>query len=283
MKLKLYYLKKRKGGRLENVDTFTTHCNNKKKEPHLWLIPSKTIQIPNDLEDFIGVYLSKFKGSNKDIVVKIQDKDHPFTIKELKAIKKLSKMKNNNFVKYICDFDCGDNKLKYIDDKLNKFCGDGDEKIHLIIQEHINGGNISDFLKKHKLNKLQIMNIIRQLIFAMIQAFDKYTFTHNDIHSGNILISIDKSLNGNKIYKIRNKNYIVQLNDGIEPILIDYGRSTIGGKHDDFYIINDIENFIIIMSQIVYKQELRKISKKLVPRTMTLEQILNLFDKDFLH
>lgn len=253
--MNFYHLKKRGGSRMHNIHTFSNICDNKKKSDIIF--PKKILQdtIHEDQQSLI--LLGKITNSDK-VIAKIQKADHPFSKIESKIIKKLSKMKNNNFVKFICEFKCEQNKIKY-NKKIQKLCEIGDDNIdlHIILQEYINGGEMDKFIKKFvskldkNLQKKIIISIIQQYVYASIQAFKKFGFLHRDINAGNILISYDK--NKKNIYK---KKYIIGINTyyvdiiyNIEPVLVDYGRSKLDKKRTkEEFLIWEIQDFLVILS-----------------------------------
>ncbi len=287
--IKLYYLKKTGGSRLNYVESYTSHCNVNKETVSDWLLPSKVLQSAFVNDDFRAVYLSKFKGvDTQDIVVKVQEIGRGDLGRELRAIRKIGKMKNNNFIKYICDFKCNDeiSRYKTNEGRIEKFCDGGSKKLHIIIQEYIKNGDISNFFLKNENynNKNVIMNIIRQCICALAEAFVKYGFTHGDLHGANILISKDENLQKTKQYEIRGKKYIINM-FGFEPVMIDYGKSTIGKGRSDLEIKHDIEIFLGHMADWVkknkkYSNKLRILEEK--TRKMELEEILFLISTKFL-
>uniref|UniRef100_A0A6C0HVI5 Protein kinase domain-containing protein n=1 Tax=viral metagenome TaxID=1070528 RepID=A0A6C0HVI5_9ZZZZ len=89
-----------------------------------------------------------------------------------------------NFVYTFCVFFCND----YLDVILRnkEFCklSTAKYKVTLEIMKFYNGGSIT----KHTINLKQFKLILKQLVLAQINLFRKNGITHNDIHSGNILI-----------------------------------------------------------------------------------------------
>lgn len=251
--MKFYKLKKSGGSRLHSIHTYTNYCNSKKEKYDI-VIPNTLLQHPS-VNNTI-VFKGKITNDSKNIVVKIQEAEQIFIIRELAIIKQLSNMKNNNFVKYICDFECNHNKRKYRKGTIDKICipdkkdKKNNIKVHLILQEYINGGDMTNFIDKYlpKLDKKNQKKIITSLIkqgsYALAQASEKFNFTHNDIHYGNILISfgdLKKYSEKSKTYIINNKSFITKVYFDIEPVIVDYGRASIVNCDKG---INDITNFI---------------------------------------
>ena len=128
---------------------------------------------------------------------------------ELALLKLLNKHNVSNIIKFICDFSCEDEKLKW-NVEINRdteFC-DGTEPMHFIVLEHVKDVNIGDFFAKHTLNKLQFISFLKQIMMCIIELYQRFKIRHGYIHNGNILIisnsenNVNKYIIGNKIYHI---------------------------------------------------------------------------------
>ena len=69
-----------------------------------------------------------------------------------------------------------------------------------------------------------LKNVIKQVIFATILAFDKIVFVHEDLHCGNILLKPKRNC------EIKYNNKVLVL-DKLEIIIMDLEKSKWKNKH----------------------------------------------------
>ena len=104
-----------------------------------------------------------------------------------------------------------------------KSCKDGND---VLFFEYIDGQILNDFLKG-PVSREVYKSIMVQVLYNLYRIQKKFpTFRHHDLHGGNIIIKkvplndINISFPGTK-YSISNA--------GVEPVIIDFGFSTISG------------------------------------------------------
>lgn len=197
---------------------------------------------------------SILKEYNKPVIVKILDESSIFVKKELNAIRILADYEYS--VKMICNFSCMDNMLRWSQNHKGniEFCSGNRDKLHFIVYEYIEYGDISEYLPSA--TQKEVACIFFQLSMAVIMLAYKYGLTHGDLHSGNILLrKTDKT---RVKYTYNDDSFFVQTN-GFIPIFIDYGMSK-KMKPDPENIMDDI--FISIQNCIPYiKSDFRNVFK----------------------
>ena len=175
----------------------------------------------------------KNKIDNRKVIVKITYGKN----KNLQIFNDKIKNKNHNipnFVNTYITIICHENELKI--EKNKQFCN-GDKTDKIITLEIMDKYHSLHSLKTNKI--LIIKSLLIQLLLAQINLFEKYKYTHNDIHLGNILYKKHKepiTLN----YKYINK----KLNNiKIEIILSDYDNIfEFNDENIDRYILCDINS-----------------------------------------
>jgi serine/threonine protein kinase len=204
--------------------------------------------------EFVHVIKSVLDNYKKPIIVKIHDSVSYFVDKEITALQKLSEFEHS--VKKICDFSCIDDKArwKYMINSPVKFCNHKKDKLHFIVLEYIENGDIDLFFSKNP-SKEMICSLFLQLELAIMTLALDYQLSHGDLHSGNILIS---STEKSRIhYRVLGKEYRIT-SYGILPKLIDYGRSTnYMGKIHPSYILDDIYICLSILVNYIRDEELK--------------------------
>ena len=155
------------------------------------------------------------------VVVKITKNSNLAKIKNLNyAVRRLP-----NFPKVYCVFECKENESNFDTNYLDVygFCkpnpNDSDFIIILEIMKRYNN-KLSELLNALELENTK--NIMKQLIFALMYAFESKGFIHGDLHIENILINKydeQKEL----IYIINKKKY--NITTQIEYIIMDFDKS----------------------------------------------------------
>lgn len=108
----------------------------------------------------------------------------------------------------------------------------GSEQIGYLIYEEINGMPYSDFVLKHQLNDNMIVLF---LILRAILILDMNQVSHNDLHSGNIIIQkLDKPYKFN--LKLNGTNYT--LISEYNPVIIDWERSSFQSQDESYGIVD---------------------------------------------
>lgn len=104
--------------------------------------------------------------------------------------------------------------------KHRKICEKGGN-INYVVYERIPGKTLGDFISNNLSRKLT--GYILQIILALQVAYEKYGYTHYDLHPGNIMLrKLDKPTDLE--YYVGGKKYVVLQTDAIATI-IDYGFS----------------------------------------------------------
>jgi len=185
-----------------------------------YVIPTKSWLVPLKKMNFDDVYtngnfmLSKLLEKEKILVKVTSDENDHVDLKEInKNLKGLA-----NMVYIYCTFSCYDN-FNHITDN-EEFCVKTkySKPVVLELMRYYKKRSLSKF--KNKIDDKQILcNILKQLLLAQFNIFGLYSYTHNDVHLGNILIHKHRE-NINLKYKFTNKQIISRY----EYILSDYDR-----------------------------------------------------------
>jgi len=137
-----------------------------------------------------------------------------------------------NFIKYFCIIRCNDEIKNIINNKKTisnyKICDNVDNEIGILVMKHYYLGCVDNY-DWNENNFDLLKNIIKQVVFAIIYAYETKGFIHGDLHSGNILL---KSKRNNEI--TYNKKILI-LNE-LEAVIMDFEKSKLNQKNK----INDL-------------------------------------------
>lgn len=255
------YLRKKNKSRFNDVDTILFVGGNSTIEESCKnneIVGTKSIKSSEETGDetneFVHVILSVLKENELPIIVKIHDSNSFFVEKELFALNKLVNFENS--VKKICDFSCVDDKKRW-KNMINSpvtFCNNKKNKLHFIVLEYIENGDIDVFFSKSHSNTI-LCSLFLQIELAIIKLALDYRISHGDLNSGNILIS--STAKSRIHYRILDKEYRIT-SYGILPKFIDYGRCTkYVGKIYPSYILDDIYTILYILAIRIKDEELK--------------------------
>ena len=117
---------------------------------------------------------------------------------------------------------------------------------YISIYEYVSNTSLRTVINKNNLSMKYIFNIILIVLNNLRIAQQEFKFVHCDLHSGNILI---KKLSKIKTFKINNYEIATEY----EPVIIDFGMSTISIKTDDNTEI-DLNRGSFVYSKKLYLQ-----------------------------
>ena len=145
-----------------------------------------------------------------------------------------------NFIKYFCVIKCNDN-IKNIINNSNtiskyKMCHYGDNQIGILVMKEYNLGSINNYIWDEN-NFVLLKNVIKQVIFTIIYAYNNKGFIHGDLHSGNILLKPKRNC------KIIYDNKILDINN-LEVVIMDFEKSKLHQKNKITDLIKNILKFI---------------------------------------
>ena len=141
--------------------------------------------------------------------------------KEYKVSEELLELPN--FIRYFCTFSCNDN-IKNIINHSNtisnyKICNYGTNSIGILAMKEYDLGSVENY-NWNVTNFDVLKNIIKQVIFAILYAYNSKGFIHGDLHSGNILLKLKR----NDEIKYEKKNII--LNE-FEAVIMDFDSQSL--------------------------------------------------------
>ena len=145
-----------------------------------------------------------------------------------------------NFIRYFCKIECNDNIKKIINNKetiMNyKMCHCGNDPVGILVMKYYPLGCINDY-DWNESNFNVLKNVIKQVIFAILYAYETKEFLHNDLHCGNILLKERR----NKEIKYGNKLLII---DDLEVIIMDFEKSKLNQVEKILELFRNINKFI---------------------------------------
>lgn len=236
MSVSLFHMKKQKGGRLENIATFCTACDDKTRSgaDASWDVLS-TVQAGQDGADgFAFVGLAKLL--KQDVVVKIMLPGR-MAAQEQKVSRMFRERPHVNIVQSICTFDCNDNPVRWLS-KIpapRPLCAEPVKNVIITVQEYIHNGNLRSLIPRLTMDLW--WSIAKQLTYACMEWFEYYGFLFGDWHLGNILVDVtDKKC---QTYNVFGKQRRVETN-GTSPVLTDFARSSIDPSGSlEYWQLND--------------------------------------------
>jgi serine/threonine protein kinase len=188
-KIYLEYMPHQQGGTQEDILKFRTHCNDMKGVIG-WIQATQTLQTSYKYDKRGHVAMAVIKEyPDLNFVVKIQTAGHKLTNNEVSLLRELQPAQY--VVRYICDFICNDQELKW-KKKVKRptdICGSGENQIHVILMEFVPNGSLYDYIQDHDISQEKFVSIIRQLYIDIIDMSVNYHVFHGDINGGNILLS----------------------------------------------------------------------------------------------
>lgn len=172
-----------------------------------------------------------------DIVLKFGYKENIIT--EYYISKELEELPN--FIKYFIKIECNNDIINIINNNKNisnyKFSYYENKQVEILIMKYYNLGCINDYeWNENNFNILK--NVIKQVVFAIIQAYKKKGFIHGDLHCGNVLLKPKK----NNIILYESKNLII---DKYEAIIMDFENSKLEQFNNINHLYRNINKFIM--------------------------------------
>ena len=122
-----------------------------------------------------------------------------------------------NFIKFLCKFNCNDNIIRIINHQQDisnyKICHYGDDAVGILVMKYYELGSVYGFNWTTE-NFHIFKNMMKQVTFAILYAYDTKKFIHGDLHTGNVLLKpkkTDEIIYGDKILLI--EDYEVRIMD----------------------------------------------------------------------
>lgn len=241
-------MKKQRGGRIKEMETYQAICgtNDIKTNADAWMIAKRSIKTPEDVQYDAFTHVLESSMKDTPIVIKMQN-DGVFSKKESAILSLLTNKKQNNIIGMICKFTCKDTILRWNEHvkEGTQFCKGGNDTLHIIAMEYI--PNTFEDIRYLDNSEEVVTNVLKQLLYAIMEMNITNAVIHGDLHIGNILIDIDEP--EEKIYTIGNKkNHLKTF--GYHPILVDFQMGSIGNVTE---IKGNILRAIDEMQSILYR------------------------------
>jgi len=215
----LRYLRKQRGGRLSNVATFCSECEEKQKDA-TWSIETSLQSGDEASESFAHVGLAKLLS--EPVIVKVM-RDGRMAQQESTTHTWFRNNPHPNIIQGICEFKCTDNPIKWQRRvyKPQPMCDISSTiPFMILVQEYIRGGDL------HTITDWNIemwLSIILQLTFASMEWYEQHGFLYGDWHFGNILLDVTNE--SSVTYKAFGHKWKVKNTTGLRPVLTDFSRS----------------------------------------------------------
>jgi hypothetical protein len=205
-----------------------------------WLVPIEKLLIEKDINTKGRIYIANLMNKGQIIVKITNERKDRNTINE-----NLSNFPN--IVKTFCTFSCKDDFL--LIEKNNQFCNTTDSKNNRkFTLELMEKYPRSLSAKKISIDVYKVA--LLELIFAQFNIFSKFGYTHNDIHSGNVLSKVTKEKNTFRYkyfipsYFKKNdfcKNNVCEIQSNIHFVLSDFDEIRI---LDEQYLKSNVDEEI---------------------------------------
>lgn len=146
-----------------------------------------------------------------------------------------------NFVKFLCSFSCTDDisKIKTRNfNTHNSLCMDEGHPLGVIVMPYFSLGSLESY-KWTRSNFHVLKNVVKQTVFALLYAYQKFNFIHRDMHTGNVLLRASKKKD------IQYGDHHVPV-EGIYAIIMDFGRSRLE-PNAEYLVYQDIQRFISLV------------------------------------
>lgn len=125
-----------------------------------------------------------------------------------------------NFLKYLCCFACDDtihdiNRRNFA--VHNFICKGPGDKVGIMVMPYYALGSLDQYVWNRS-NFHVLQNVLHQVAFAILYAYERFSFVHGDLHLGNVLLRASKKRA--ITYGQRSLRVL-----GLYPIVMDFGRS----------------------------------------------------------
>jgi hypothetical protein len=150
-----------------------------------------------------------------------------------------------NFIRYYCNFSCLDTKDNLeglVHGYLKRVCTDGGKiNIGVLVMPYYSLGDIESYgWREEELDVLK--NVLKQICFSLMYAYENTGFLHNDEHLGNILLrKTNKS-------SLKYGDIELQLN-GMYAVIMDFEKSTIGVSGDVYNSLRKLIHLVCVSSK----------------------------------
>jgi hypothetical protein len=158
--------------------------------------------------------------------------------KEYKISQELFKLPN--FIRYFCLIKCNDSIKNIINNKETiqdyKMCYYGENPVGILVMKEYNLGCVENYNWNE--NNFDILkNVIKQVMFAILYAYEIKGFIHGDLHSGNVLLKPKRNC------EINYNDKILVLNK-LEVVIMDFEKSKLNQINKPIDLIKNIIKFI---------------------------------------
>lgn len=191
--------------------------NNKQ----VWLCAEKTLRAPCD-KAYGNAHILLASMQGKHVVIKMEEKDKYFRLRETQVLQYLTSKSLHNVVRYVCSFECTDNEIQR-DVQVSPVSDSRNSVYHCLVTDYVGDVNLRDFLQVGVSNE-NMLCIMQQLAFTILEMYFTYGVTHNDLALDNIMVS---KCTPNTIleYNIFDRTVRVRTFDHM-PVLIDFDHSS---------------------------------------------------------
>lgn len=208
-------LEKTRYSRIGGSKKFVLACDQQMKDD-TWLFIKGYLG-----SDRYNVLLGMIKGY-KQIIIKFGSVAE--MQREYQHAKTLFDQKIPNFIKFLCYFACNDT-IQSIKDRdftrYNYICRgmDASQQIGVIAMPYYPLGNLGEY-RWDRRNFHVLKNVYKQVVTALLYAYEQCGFVHGDMHSGNVILRASKK----KTIEYGARQLSI---DGLYAMVMDFGASHI--------------------------------------------------------
>lgn len=145
-----------------------------------------------------------------------------------------------NFIRYSCLFYCNDDISNIINNKKTiseyKMCHYGTNPIGILVMKEYKLGCVENY-DWNENNFSTLKNVIIQVIYSVLFAYETKGFIHGDLHSGNVLLKPKKN------ERIKYGDRTIYPLD-VEVVIMDFEKSKLEQQNKNVELIRNINKFI---------------------------------------
>jgi len=267
----LQHMPKHGGGRLHDVQTFRASCDaGSKDSATAWISATKTLKSPDEVAYNSFAHVMEGLLENEPVVIKLQTVGR-LSNREATVTAYFREKTRRNIVVPICQFQCHHDLVK--GQKPLPVRAGSDPMLSVLVLEYL-PHNLIDYLVSQPVSDLVRVSILKQLGFTIIQLHLVDRMSHGDIGSGNMMLDVGEPRRND--YVIRGKTWSVDTH-GVEPILIDFQRSTaFTGRASRDILVDEIALAYDVLARWVH-WDLAELIRQ-VDGSITIDSLLLLID-----
>jgi len=164
-----------------------------------------------------------------------------YSTDNFKVILKQSKKKLDYYTiirEYYVGISCINNLRQYIPTFMYTYGLFFNEKTmnYAVIYENVQGKELANIITENTLTFEDCLSIFGQVLLSLEIAQEKYMYSHYDLHCGNVLIKQTETK-----YSVIINDKIISVNSQLQPVIIDYGFTSVVDNNNKIVGTTDYE------------------------------------------